>query len=118
MLQHRAPFSSLRTVIKKHNKEMKDYDEMGALKFEAHIKNLILDSHKTRNRVQSISDKYHQICLTAAKPIQTLLKEFLNHSKSYSEEDLVETVVNMGRAFQISFMDHEGKLDAKEERLF
>lgn len=49
--------------------------------------------------------------MTAAKPIETMLNEFIEHSKKYDESDLVQTTQYMARAFQISLNDHGGHLD-------
>ncbi len=64
---------------------------MRGVEFEKHLKKIMLD-RKTRSfNSKNFKAVYDKICLTAPKPIETLLNEFVQHAKSYDEEDLVQT---------------------------
>ena len=64
-----------------------------------------------------MAKKYTKICITSGKPVETILKEFLDHTKKYDEEDLVEATQFVGKAFQMGIIDHGGHLDRSGYKL-
>lgn len=82
-------FVSLKTTIKNKTKEIKEYQQFRGIEFEEHIRKIIFDFNNKEKRINKLKRTYQKVCLSAGKPIETMLKEFLNHSKKYNEDDLV-----------------------------
>lgn len=71
----------------------------------------MLDSKAEAKKIQQLQKQYNRLSLTAGKPIETILKQFLTHSKSYNEEAIVQTTVSLGKIYQMALTDHAGHLD-------
>ena len=115
--QANKSFSTLKNIIVSKTKEIKEYESIRGLEFEKHLKQIMLDRKSRSATSKHFKVTYDKICLTAPKPIETLLNEFIQHSKSYDENDLVQTTLYMANAFQISLHDHGGHLDRFNHKL-
>lgn len=65
-----------------------------------------MNEDSKQKKLNKLNQSYDKICLTSARPLETLLTEFLNHSNHFEENDIVRMTVYMGRAFQLSLTDH------------
>lgn len=97
---------------------MEEYEQIKALEFEKHIRELIISNENNKKRINRLTAKYDQIFLAAGKPIETLLTEFLENCKNFDEEHTVQMAVYMGKVFQLSISDHEGHLDRFGHKLY
>lgn len=60
-------------MIANKSKEIQEYEKIRGIEFEKHLKQIILDRRVREGRIKSLSVVYDKICLTAAKPIETML---------------------------------------------
>lgn len=47
---------------------------MHGIEFEKHLKNLMISQRADLHKTNKIANNYEKICLTAGKPIETMLK--------------------------------------------
>jgi hypothetical protein len=91
---------------------------MRGIEFEHHIRNLILELSNRGEKMKRMRTVYERACLTAARPTEAILQEFVDHGKRYKEEDLVETAAYLGKAYQMSLLDNGGVLDRFDYKLY
>lgn len=111
--------TTIRNLLKNKSAQMNHHDANHSFQFEKHLRQTILSHELRKEQVETqLCEHYKKIVLTAAKPAETLLKDFLDKSISYTEEQLTATVVYLSKAFQLSQIDSNKYLDAHGYKLY
>lgn len=113
------PFSTtLKGLITAKTEELETSEKIYSLQFDKQLKRILLDEESQKKKLKKHIRKYEEICLAGEKPVETILKYFMENCRKYNDSFMAETLCYVSKAYDIIGKDCEGTADRYGYRMY